>query len=146
MFVDMGSATAIPASRRNRRAGIPEREPCGTETRNLRAGTWLYAADKLDQKFSPSERYATGIRNGMGTCRSTPRAALYATQHGRDQLIQNWGKLYPDAKAATELPSEVLLQVKQGGDYGWPYCYYDNVQKKLVLGARVRRRRRQGAT
>ena len=58
---------------------------------------------------------------------------LYATQHGRDQLPQNWAKLYPDAKTGAELPSEELMLVKQGGDYGWPFCYYDGVQKKLVL-------------
>ena len=24
--------------------------------------------------------------------------------------------------------------VRQGADYGWPECYFDNKQKKLVLG------------
>ena len=33
--------------------------------------------------------------------------------------------------AGAELPSEVLVQLKEGGDYGWPYCYHDGV--KLVL-------------
>jgi glucose/arabinose dehydrogenase len=27
----------------------------------------------------------------------------------------------------------VLLKIVQGGDYGWPYCYYDGTQQKLVL-------------
>jgi mono/diheme cytochrome c family protein len=31
------------------------------------------------------------------------------------------------------LPAEELVLVKQGGDYGWPNCYYDGFQKKLVL-------------
>jgi len=26
-----------------------------------------------------------------------------------------------------------LLRVEQGGDYGWPECYFDSAQKKLVL-------------
>jgi glucose/arabinose dehydrogenase len=26
-----------------------------------------------------------------------------------------------------------LLQVKKGDDFGWPYCYFDNQQQKLVL-------------
>ena len=58
---------------------------------------------------------------------------LFATQHGRDQLLQNWGKLYPTLKMTTELPSEELMLETKGGDYGWPFCYYDNFQKKLVL-------------
>ncbi len=129
MFVDMGTATNS-CQPRNRVAGIPGADPC-TEL-VTRGGTWLYSADKLGQTFSPAERYATGIRNGMGLA-FDGAGRLFATQHGRDQLLQNWGKLYPDAKVATELPSEELMLETKGGDYGWPYCYYDNVQKKLVL-------------
>jgi glucose/arabinose dehydrogenase len=129
LFVDMGTATNS-CQPRNRVAGVPGNDPCSELT--TRGGTWLYSADKLDQAFSPAERYATGIRNGMGLSFDAS-GRLYATQHGRDQLLQNWGKLYTDAKVATELPSEELLLVRQGGDYGWPFCYYDNFQKKLVL-------------
>ena len=31
------------------------------------------------------------------------------------------------------MPAEELLLLKQGGDYGWPECYYDPFQRKLVL-------------
>jgi glucose/arabinose dehydrogenase len=31
------------------------------------------------------------------------------------------------------LPAEELLLLKAGGDYGWPRCYYDDVQLKLIL-------------
>lgn len=129
LFVDMGSATNS-CQPRNRQPGVPGADPC-TELQT-RGGTWLYAADKLGQTFSPAERYATGIRNGMGLSLDAS-GRLYATQHGRDQLPQNWAKLYPDAKGGAELPAEELMQVRQGGDYGWPECYYDPFQKKLVL-------------
>ena len=129
LYVDMGSATNS-CQPRNRQPGVPGADPC-TELQT-RAGTWLYSADKLDQAYSPGERYATGIRNGMGLSFDA-QGRLFATQHGRDQLPQNWGKLYPDAKGGAEVPSEELMLVKAGGDYGWPECYYDNVQKKLVL-------------
>ena len=32
-----------------------------------------------------------------------------------------------------DLPAEELLKIQKGGDYGWPYCYLDSTQKKLVL-------------
>jgi glucose/arabinose dehydrogenase len=129
MFVDMGTATNS-CQPKNRVAGVPGAQPC--DELLTRGGTWLYSADKLGQVFSPAERYATGIRNGMGLAFDA-QGRLFATQHGRDQLLQNWGKLYPDAKAATELPSEELMLETRGGDYGWPFCYFDNVQRKLVL-------------
>ena len=126
---DMGTATNS-CQPKNRVAGIPGNQPC--DELLTRGGTWLYSADKLDQTFSPAERYATGIRNGMGLAFDA-QDRLFATQHGRDQLLQNWGKLYTDAKMTTELPSEELMLEAKGGDYGWPFCYYDNFQKKLVL-------------
>jgi mono/diheme cytochrome c family protein len=55
-----------------------------------------------------------------------------ATQHGRDQLGQNWPKLYTLQQNAN-LPAEELVELRQGRDFGWPECYYDGEQKKLVL-------------
>jgi mono/diheme cytochrome c family protein len=129
IFVDMGSATNS-CQPKNRANEVPGADPC-TE-KQTRAGTWRYDANKTGQAFSPAERYASGIRNGEGFAFDAA-GRLYVTQHGRDQLLQNWPKLYPDARRATELPSEELLQLTQGADYGWPECYYDPVQKKLVL-------------
>jgi len=129
LFVDMGSATNS-CQPKNRSAYVPGAKPCvELETR---AGVWLYDANKLGQTFSPAERYATGIRNGEGLAIDAAGRIL-VTQHGRDQLQTNWASVYPDAKHAAELPSEELMQLKAGGDYGWPYCYYDGFQKKLVL-------------
>ena len=31
------------------------------------------------------------------------------------------------------MPSEELILAVKGGDYGWPYCYYDPQVEKLVL-------------
>lgn len=97
-----------------------------------RAGIWRYSAKKLHQKFSPAGRYATGIRNADGIAIDETGHGVYSTQHGRDQLSQNWPKLYT-AKQSAYLPAEELMHVVKGGDYGWPYCYYDGVRRKLML-------------
>jgi glucose/arabinose dehydrogenase len=58
--------------------------------------------------------------------------ALFAMQHGRDGLFQ----MFPDkytAEEGAELPSEEMFQIKKGGNYGWPYCYYDQFQQKQIL-------------
>ena len=128
LFVDLGSATN--ACQANNRMPLSRgHNPCSElETR---AGIWRYDANKTDQTFSAAERYATGIRNGEGFGFDR-NGRLYVTQHGRDQLSQNWPKLYT-VDQGVELPAEELLELKQGRDYGWPECYYDQKQKKLVL-------------
>ncbi|HEX4504801.1 MAG TPA: PQQ-dependent sugar dehydrogenase [Alphaproteobacteria bacterium] len=128
LFVDLGSATNSCQSQ-NRQPNIPGINPC-TEL-ETRAGVWRYDANKTGQVFSPAERYATGIRNGEGFTFDA-EGHLFVTQHGRDQLSQNWAKLYKSAEGP-ELPAEEFVQVEKGGDYGWPECYFDGFQKKLVL-------------
>jgi glucose/arabinose dehydrogenase/mono/diheme cytochrome c family protein len=129
MYVDLGTATNS-CQRRNRQLESPGIKPC-TEL-VTRGGIWRYQADEIDQKFSAAARYATGIRNGEGIAFDASGRVIYATQHGRDQLHQNWPKLYPPEEEATQ-PAEQLLILEAGADYGWPECYFDAVQNKLVL-------------
>ena len=128
IFVDVGSATNA-CQIDNRVKASPGHQTC-TEL-ETRAGTWRYDANKTDQHFSAAERYATGIRNGEGFSFDAS-GRLFVTQHGRDQLSQNWPNLYKVEQSA-ELPAEEVVEVQQGGDYGWPECYFDGFQKKLVL-------------
>ncbi len=128
MFVDVASATNA-CQAENRVAGSLGHDPC-TEL-ETRAGIWLYDANKTGQHFSPAERYATGIRNGEGFA-FDGAGRLFVTQHGRDQLSQNFRKLYtPEQNAG--LPAEEIVELVRGGDYGWPECYFDGSQKRLVL-------------
>jgi glucose/arabinose dehydrogenase len=128
LYVDLGSATNSCQSQ-NRMPNVPGNNPC-TELQT-RAGTWRYDANRLDQHFSPAERFVTGLRNGEGIS-FDPAGRILAIQHGRDQLGQNWPKLYT-LKQNAKLPAEELVELRQGADFGWPECYYDSDQKKLVL-------------
>jgi glucose/arabinose dehydrogenase len=58
---------------------------------------------------------------------------LYGVQHGRDNLNVYWpGQFTPQDQA--ELPAEEFFHLAEGGDYGWPYCYYDGRENRKVLG------------
>ncbi len=128
MYVDVGTATNS-CQPKNRQPNVPGADPCvELETRG---GIWRYDANKSGQKFSPAERYATGVRNGEGFAFDAS-GRLFVTQHGRDQLHSNWPDLYKADQEAT-LPAEEVMLLKSGGDYGWPECYYDAFQQKLVL-------------
>ena len=128
LFVDVASASNS-CQLKNRTLKSPGANPCAElETRG---GIWRYDANKNDQAFSSADRYATGIRNGEGFAIDSD-GRLFVTQHGRDQLRTNWPEFYKPDEEAT-LPAEELMQLKQGGDYGWPECYYDPFVNKLVL-------------
>jgi glucose/arabinose dehydrogenase len=129
MYVDVASATNS-CQEANRQFESPGINPC-TEL-ETRGGIWLFDANKTGQKFSPAGRYVTGIRNAEGIAFDAGGHTIYATQHGRDQLHQNWPKIYKPEEEATQ-PAEELLRLEKGADYGWPECYYDASQRKLVL-------------
>ena len=129
LLVDVGSRTnsCQEADRQAESPGIadcPERE--------TRAGIWQFDVNRLNQTQASAPRFATGIRNAVAFTKHPTTGELYAMQHGRDQFFQNWPKLY-DAKESAEGPSEEMLLVKQGNDYGWPFCYHDREKDKEVL-------------
>lgn len=128
LYVNVGTATNA-CQPQNRQPKVPGANPC--KELETRGGIWLYDANKTNQKFSPAERYATGIRNAEGFAADSA-GNIFITQHGRDQLHTNWPDLYKAPEEAT-LPAEQMMLLKKGGDYGWPECYYDPGQKKLVL-------------
>jgi glucose/arabinose dehydrogenase/cytochrome c5 len=128
LFVDLGSATNA-CEAKNRVPQSPGIQPC-TE-KETRGGTWRYDANKTNQKFSAAERYASGIRNGEGFAIDA-HGRLFVTQHGRDQLAEDWPQYYK-GQSGPNLPAEEIVQLEQGHDYGWPECYFDGFQKKLVL-------------
>ena len=129
LYVDVATATNS-CQERNRQFESPGIKPC-TEL-ETRGGIWAFDANKTAQEFSPAQRYATGIRNADGIAVDPSGHGIYATQHGRDQLRQNFPNLYRPEEEATQ-PAEELLRVRKGGDYGWPECYFDEIQGKLVL-------------
>jgi glucose/arabinose dehydrogenase len=130
LYIDVASATNS-CQEKNRTLKSPGINPC-TEL-ETRGGIWRYDAKKTDQAFSPAGRYATGIRNAEGFGVDTSGHHIFVTQHGRDQLHTNWPDVIKDADQEATLPSEEVLLLKKGGDYGWPMCYYDPFQQGLVL-------------
>jgi glucose/arabinose dehydrogenase len=128
MYVDMGSATNSCQSQ-NRMPGVPGNKPC--KELETRGGIWRFDANRLNQQYSPKDRFATGLRNGEGISLDA-EGRIFATQHGRDQLNENWPKLYTP-KQGQDLPAEELVQLRKGADFGWPECYFDGFQNKLVL-------------
>ena len=113
--------------------GIPEGhglDPC--PEREMHAGIWKFDASKTGLSQADGEKFATGIRSVVGMSWNPQDNSLYAVGNG----IDNFHTIFPDrftSWQAAVLPSETLMKVTEGTDYGWPYAYYDQMQKKNVL-------------
>src|ERR1043166_2649856 len=134
LYLNIGSPTN-DCQAQDRAPGVPGINPC-TEL-DTRAGIWRFDARKTNQTPSASNHFARGIRNAVGITIS-PDGKLWSTQHGRDQL-GDWAKQLDLGDSAAilrynaENPAEELLQVNEGDDFGWPYCYYAVNEHHLVL-------------
>jgi len=113
--------------------GIPNGKgllPC-PELEN-HAGIWRFDADKIGMTQEDGYKFATGIRSVVGMKWNPKDESLYAIGNG----IDNFNTIYPELFSpwqAAMLPSEKLMKITDGSNYGWPYAYYDQIQGKNVL-------------
>ncbi|MCB0645142.1 MAG: PQQ-dependent sugar dehydrogenase [Saprospiraceae bacterium] len=129
MYVNIGSLSNA-CEQPLRTGNSPGENPC-TEL-EMRAGIWQFKDDQMMQDQKNAKRYATGIRNAMGITWDGASNSLYATQHGRDDLHRYWPELFTEAENV-ELPAEEFLQINDGDDFGWPYCYWNHFDGKKYL-------------
>jgi len=93
-------------------------------------GIWKFDENKLGQKQENGTRFATGLRQMPAIAWHDD--ALYIAMNSRDQLDTLWPDLFT-AQENAERPAEPLYRAEQGSNFGWPYCFYDFGQQKLLL-------------
>ena len=133
LFVNFGTATNS-CQTPDRQKEVPGKRPC--DEVEIRGGIWKFDARKLHQTPSAANHFARGIRNAVGIAMNPMDGKLWTTQHGRDGLggeTEGSGQWPQSAHYNAENPAEELLQVNQGNDFGWPYCYYAVDEHHLVL-------------
>lgn len=129
LLVNIGSAgNACQVD--NREPGSPGVDPCPELA--IRAGIWRFAPSDVERVAMDGERFATGVRNAVALAIEPTTGALVTVSNGRDQLFDNWPRLYTASDDA-RLPSEELRIVEAGADHGWPYCYHDPDLGQMVL-------------
>lgn len=72
---------------------------------------------RYDADGSHGHVYSRGLRNAVGLAVEPTTHAIWVTQNERDNLT-------PDHQ---NLPPEEINILRDGGDYGWPYCYGDRI-------------------
>ncbi|WP_084523707.1 c-type cytochrome [Adhaeribacter aquaticus] len=114
----------------DRAPGSPGQDPC--PILELRGSIWRFDANKKNQFQQDGHKFATGLRSVVGLTWNNQDNNLYAVVHGRDYLHNTWPDYFSAWQGAV-LPSEVFVKLKDGADAGWPYHYYDQIQKKYFL-------------
>lgn len=72
---------------------------------------------QFDEDGSHGRVFARGLRNAVGMAFNPVTHQLWVSQNERDNL----------RPAHENLPPEEVNIVRDGGDYGWPYCYGDRI-------------------
>ncbi|QIP14409.1 sorbosone dehydrogenase [Spirosoma aureum] len=96
------------------------------------AAIWQFKASRTNQTYADGVRYATGLKNVVGLDWNQKTNSLFVMQHGRGQFHDFYPQYYTPKQSA-ELPAETMYEVHRGDDAGWPYIYYDHIQKKKIL-------------
>ncbi|CAN5620708.1 hypothetical protein BH23ACI1_BH23ACI1_28150 [soil metagenome] len=129
MFVAFG-APSDACQEPDRTPGVAGQDPCPELVDH--GGIWVFDANKLNQKQADGSRYATGLRSVVGMDWNPTDGQLYALQHGRDYLFRQWPEYYSRWDSAL-LPSEEFVRATEGANFGWPFCYYDQIRGQKLL-------------
>ena len=130
MYVSVG-APSNACQEADREPGSPGLDPCPLLAQH--GSIWRFDRNELGQTLDgDGYLYASGIRYAVAIAWNPLSDSLYVVQHGRDGLNQLWPDLFTVQQGA-ELPSEEFLLVEKDSIFGWPYCYYDHIQARLVL-------------
>ncbi|HUQ10535.1 MAG TPA: PQQ-dependent sugar dehydrogenase [Steroidobacteraceae bacterium] len=129
LYINVG-APSNSCQEQDRQPGSLGRNPCPILEKY--GGVWVFDGNKLNQKATDGRRFATGMRNAVAIEWNASQNALYAVIHGRDALDTLFPALYNAVDNATRTAEE-FHRITDGGDYGWPYTFFDTKLKKRML-------------
>jgi glucose/arabinose dehydrogenase len=127
LYVNVGSPSNA-CQTRDRQNGSPGQDPCPVLEKH--SGIWKFDAKKLNQKQEDGTKIVTGLRQEPDV--DWAHGAIYTVMNNRDQI----DTLYPEHFSEEDNnngPAEVMYRADPGSDFGWPYCYYDYRQQKLLV-------------
>ena len=113
-----------------RTPGAPGMDPC--PQLDVFGGVWRYDLNRLNQYRSDGHKMASGIRSLVCLEWNANDKNLYTVMHGRDDLVRLFPEFFSPWQSAM-LPSEEFMRLTENSNFGWPYCYYDQMQKQKVL-------------
>jgi glucose/arabinose dehydrogenase len=126
VYVNVG-APSNACQQPDRQPKVAGQDPCPLLEKH--GGIWRFDENKPGQKQEDGRRYVTGMRQMVGL--TWHDGALWVAMHNRDGLDTLWpGQFTPEQNA--EWPAEYLVRATDGANFGWPYCFFNNAEGKLV--------------
>ena len=129
MLVEIGSPYNV-YSKPDRQLGAKGMD--ATEFQKTYGGFWRFDANKLNQTQADGVRFSTGHRHALALAWQPVSKSFFMVQMGRDNLNVVDPEHY-DALDNAERVSEVMHQVKEGSNFGWPYSYWDPIKKARMV-------------
>ena len=129
MLVEIGSPYNV-YSKPDRQLGAKGMD--ATEFQKTYGGFWRFDANKLNQSQADGVRFSTGHRHALALAWQPVSKSFFMVQMGRDNLNVVDPEHY-DALDNAERVSEVMHQVKEGSNFGWPYSYWDPIKKARMV-------------
>jgi glucose/arabinose dehydrogenase len=129
LYINVG-APSNSCQEKDRQEGSPGRKPCPILEQY--GGVWVFDGNKLDQTPADGRRFATGIRNAVALAWNPSQDGLFTVIHGRDSLDTLFPALYTARDNATRTAEE-FHRLVDGGEYGWPYTFWDLELKQRIL-------------
>jgi len=129
LYVNIG-APSNSCQQKDRQEGSLGQSPCPILEKY--GGVWVFDGNKLNQAPADGRRFATGMRNAVALEWNSSQNALYSVIHGRDSIDTLFPALYNAQDNATR-QAEEFHKIVDGGDYGWPYTFFDTKLGKRVV-------------
>jgi len=127
LYVNVGAPSNACQSP-DRQPKVAGQDPC--QLLEKHGGVWKFDENKLGQTQDSGTRFATGLRQFPAI--AWHDNALYIVMNNRDALDIFWPGMFT-AKENAERPAEPMYRATQGANFGWPYCFFDYGQQKLLL-------------
>ena len=129
LYVEVGSPSNA-LGQPDRARGAIGQDP--TEFLKTHGGYWSFAADQPDQTQADGRHFSTGHRHSTTIALNPANGRLFIAIHGRDQLNTVAPQFFSDDDNA-ELPAEVLHELTEGANFGWPTTYWDPHKHQRML-------------
>ena len=129
IYIDVGSPLNVYDDN-DRKLGAKGKD--ATEFLKTFGGIWRFKGDALNQTQADGYHFVTGERHTIAIDISPVSKQLFGVMMGRDQLNTVDPTDYTAQDNAEDVAEEMHL-IKEGGNWGWPYTYYDPIKKARMI-------------